>query len=461
MFDSMLTLHAAGTPLTAVTLKDELRRAGQLEYIGGPHHIALCMEDASLEVYLSSYVKIVRDMAVLRELIQKSSSVIGRAFDAKEDVLGLVDEVALEIKSIQERATFAVKRFNAIRLDELRKLQLIRPWFLVEDWIPGDLLTFLAGDSEAFKSFLAKYIGFCVAGGVPFFGRWSVRQSPVLIISEENGIQEDRRRADLIYAGMGLESDEIPLFIASDSAFRFDDDASYGSMRAFVREHGIKLVIVDSFVRVHRAEEKDAGEMNALYQERIKPLEHEGVAIIALHHKRKLPAGAHVSPMASDNDEIRGSGDIRAMASAIVILRRVGEKKDKKVVVRHNKTRGWDPQDPFVFSVQGGTREGAAKFVYEGKPEDVLDRTEACTMAVLELMDERRTMPRKELLAYFKGKFSKKVLDPVLKTLCEKGYPLKYDKVGREVLYHKVSDAAVPENGNGDDNGHGDDGVPF
>jgi replicative DNA helicase len=84
-------------------LTEELRRSDQLELVGGPAALALLVEQGSISAYLNSYASIVRDMAVLRELIQTSSHIIAQAFEAKEDVQTLVDDAERRIFSLAER----------------------------------------------------------------------------------------------------------------------------------------------------------------------------------------------------------------------------------------------------------------------------------------------------------------------------------------------------------------------
>src|SRR5882724_4750385 len=103
MYQAMLTLFDRGAPVDSLTLSEELRRNDQLQFVGGPAAIALLMEEASIAPHLGSYTAIVRDMAVLRELIQTSAHIIGQAFDAKEDVQTLVDDAEKRIFSLAER----------------------------------------------------------------------------------------------------------------------------------------------------------------------------------------------------------------------------------------------------------------------------------------------------------------------------------------------------------------------
>src|SRR5437867_8292600 len=99
----MLRLFDRGEPVDLITLSEELRRTDQLEFVGGAAALALLVEQASVAVHLMAYAQIVRDMAVLRELIQTSTQIITQAFEAKEDVQGLVDDAERRIFSLAER----------------------------------------------------------------------------------------------------------------------------------------------------------------------------------------------------------------------------------------------------------------------------------------------------------------------------------------------------------------------
>jgi replicative DNA helicase len=102
-YQGMLTLFNRSEPVDVLTLTEELRRSDQLEIAGGPAALALLVEQGSISAYLNSYASIVRDMAVLRELIQTSSHIIAQAFEAKEEVQTLVDDAERRIFSLAER----------------------------------------------------------------------------------------------------------------------------------------------------------------------------------------------------------------------------------------------------------------------------------------------------------------------------------------------------------------------
>ena len=103
IYQAMLALFDRGAPVDSLTLSEELRRTDQLQFVGGPAAIALLMEEASIAAHLSAYTGIVRDMAVLRELIQTSTQIITQAFEAKDEVQTLVDDAEKRIFSLAER----------------------------------------------------------------------------------------------------------------------------------------------------------------------------------------------------------------------------------------------------------------------------------------------------------------------------------------------------------------------
>jgi len=103
IYEAMLRLFDRGEPVDLITLSEELRRIAALEAVGGPAALALLVEHASIAAHLTAYGSIVRDMAVLRELIQTSTQIITQAFDAKEDVQSLVDDAERRIFGLAER----------------------------------------------------------------------------------------------------------------------------------------------------------------------------------------------------------------------------------------------------------------------------------------------------------------------------------------------------------------------
>jgi replicative DNA helicase len=103
VYEAMLRLFDRGEPVDLLTLSEELRRADQLQPIGGHAALALFVEQASIAAHLMSYSAIVRDMATLRETISVCTEVIEEAFEAKVDVQTMVDSAERRIFGLAER----------------------------------------------------------------------------------------------------------------------------------------------------------------------------------------------------------------------------------------------------------------------------------------------------------------------------------------------------------------------
>lgn len=80
IFAAMRALAERGDGVSVLTVEAELRELGQLELIGGPAHLALCTEEASIEVHLPRYAALVRREAARRAAIQACTQAITELF---------------------------------------------------------------------------------------------------------------------------------------------------------------------------------------------------------------------------------------------------------------------------------------------------------------------------------------------------------------------------------------------
>ena len=103
MFSAMVSLFERGQPVDALTLQEELRRGDALEEVGGAVAIATMVEEAATAAHLQAYAAIVREKAILRELISVSHGIIQQSFEAQEDVDTLLDQAERLIFQISEK----------------------------------------------------------------------------------------------------------------------------------------------------------------------------------------------------------------------------------------------------------------------------------------------------------------------------------------------------------------------
>src|SRR4029453_11082379 len=84
VYDAMLTLFERRDPIDLVTLTDVLYRRGQLEKIGGNLYLTGLMDEAVTTQNLTYHARLVRDKALLRELINISTHMQASAYRSEE-----------------------------------------------------------------------------------------------------------------------------------------------------------------------------------------------------------------------------------------------------------------------------------------------------------------------------------------------------------------------------------------
>ena len=92
IFDAMLALFERNEPVDLLTISEELRRRSELDEVGGPASLGALVEEAATAAHLLSYGGIVREKAVLRDLIRIATEIIGKSYDGRDDVEKVPDD---------------------------------------------------------------------------------------------------------------------------------------------------------------------------------------------------------------------------------------------------------------------------------------------------------------------------------------------------------------------------------
>jgi replicative DNA helicase len=103
MFGAMLSLFDRNEPVDLLTLSEQLRRQGILEEVGGAAALAGLVEEAATAAHVASYATIVREKALLRDLIRTATEIIGQSYEQRDDVETLLDHAEGRIFQISER----------------------------------------------------------------------------------------------------------------------------------------------------------------------------------------------------------------------------------------------------------------------------------------------------------------------------------------------------------------------
>lgn len=194
-------------------------------------------------------------------------------------------------------------------------------------WIVDGLLEvgdqmLIAGAPKTGKSRMAIQLSLAVATGGEFLGYQAVKPMRVLYFNLE--LREDRFGARIL-AVMG---DEQKAMNIADRFFAVNDFRTvdvlnldtYTELRTIVDEAQPDLVVWDVLARMHKVEEKDAGEMKAVMMA-VRAISGRAASIV-VHHTRKPSQESGGIQNAAD---IRGSGALHGeVDSALVLSRRTG-----------------------------------------------------------------------------------------------------------------------------------------
>ncbi len=100
LYDVLVDMRQEAKPIDLVTVREELLSRRQLEKVGGIEYLADLVEGVPNSANAEYYAKIVRDKAMLRELIAAGTDIVREAFEAREDAGGLVDAAERRIFQI-------------------------------------------------------------------------------------------------------------------------------------------------------------------------------------------------------------------------------------------------------------------------------------------------------------------------------------------------------------------------
>ena len=350
VFDAVSGLCEEGRPCDAVTVAERLDRDGQLDTVGGLAYLAELAENTPSAANIVAYAEIVRERAVLRELIRTSTEIADTAFRPQgRGAFELLDDAERRIFEIAERGRSGRRESVAIRdvlsgvmerIDELSRLD--NP---------------ITGVPTGFQDLDQKTAGLqrgdlIIVAGRPSMGKTAFAMNlveeaairaklPVIVFSMEMPAEQltmrmlsSLGRIDQQKVRTGrLGHDDWPrltsqVALLNDTDIFIVDDSSvtptelHARCRRLKREHGIGLVVIDylQLMFVPGSRENRATEISEISRS-LKALAKElMVPVVACSQlNRRLEERQNKRPVMSD---LRESGAIEQDADLILFIYR-------------------------------------------------------------------------------------------------------------------------------------------
>jgi len=347
VYAAMLRLFERSEPADILTVAEELRREGALEEVGGQATLATLIEEATVATQFGAYANLVREKALLRELIRVTREITEQGFEESDDVQSLLDRAEEMLFRLSERRL----RQSALPIRDILgpAIHHIETLYHKKEDITGlatgfrDLDRLTAGLQRA---------DFVIVAGRPSTGKTafalniaqhaSLRiNQPVLIFSLEMSAAQLVQR--LLCAEARVDSRSVRTgFLQSpdwrrltDAAGRLseaplyiDDSANLSVLeirakaRRLKHEHGLELVVIDYLQLMQgrfRSEnrQQEIAEISRSLKALAKDLDVPVVALSQL--SRAVEARGDGAPRLSD---LRESGALEQDADLIMFLAR-------------------------------------------------------------------------------------------------------------------------------------------
>src|SRR5688572_11544164 len=127
IYRAMVTLSERGDVIDPLTLSEELSRSGDLQASGGKDYIAFLVDAVPTAANIEYHARIVREKALLRRLIETSTSIVSEAFEGRLPAAELLDDAEHKIFQVsQQRGTQGFTRIKELLWPTMERIEALQ-----------------------------------------------------------------------------------------------------------------------------------------------------------------------------------------------------------------------------------------------------------------------------------------------------------------------------------------------
>ena len=323
------------------------------------------------------------------------------------------EQISPRVADPSPKETAMMRKSGDIALHPLSMGDILTHDFGTDEWvveslIPRSGMMILSGSPGDFKTWVTIHIAVCVSRGEQVFGRFKTVRGNVLVIDEEDNLRDLQKRLKLLGA-----KDTDSIHYLSQSSIKVDDEPTRNAILKIVKEKDIKLIIIDSLVRVHHQDENDARGMAKVFGGLQEILKADAAILFTHHHRKQMGFGPN-----NPGQSMRGSSDILAAVDCHVTIEKKKDEKDR-LVLRQTKLRQAEALPPFEVNILK-SESGPAGFEYAGGHDEKKKKAEEVSEAVITVLAEG-TKSRMELQEALGNDFGKTAIDNGIRMAEEAG----------------------------------------
>ena len=279
-----------------------------------------------------------------------------------------------------------------VRAADLDEPDPARRWLIENLWARAGV-GIIGGAPKCCKSWLGLDLAVSVASGTPCLDTFHVQEpGGALVYMAEDAAPVVKERLFGLCRHRGLDLAALPIGVFTAPSLRLDLPHDQHRLRETVQRHAPRLLLLDPFVRLHRINENQAGDVAALLGYLRELQRAHDLAVAVVHHARK-----NGSP-ATGGQSLRGSGDFFAWVDTALSLRR--HRQNLLLSVEHRASAAPEPSTLALV----GTELDMHLSIVAGEPHDAHENPTATAnidAAILDALDhvDDQGLPRASLRA--------------------------------------------------------------
>ena len=352
IYASIKELFESSEPVDILTVTNNLRKNGKLDFVGGAYYIASLTARVNSSANIEYHARILTEMAIKRELIRISSEIQKDAFEDSTDVFELLDRAEQSLFDVSE--TNIRKNFDNMRSlmnDAIKELEYkknqkdgltgVPSGFtaldrLTSGWQKSDLVIIAARPGMGKTALVLSALRNAAVEFERPVAIFSLEMSAVQLVNRlisaeaelesdkiKKGTLEDYEWEQLVYKTAKLT--EAPIFIDDTPALSILELRA--KARRLVSQHQVQLIIVDylQLMTGDRSKNSNSGNREqeiASISRALKNIAKElSVPVIAISQLSRAveTRGGDKRPLLSD---LRESGSIEQDADMVLFLYR-------------------------------------------------------------------------------------------------------------------------------------------
>jgi hypothetical protein len=241
-------------------------------------------------------------------------------------------------------------------------------WLIQTLW-PRAGVGIIGGAPKCGKSWLGLDLAVSVAGGTPCLDTFPVADpGGVLVYMAEDAAPVVKERLAGICRHRSLDLAALPIGVITAPSVRLDLPRDQHRLHETVRRHAPRLLLLDPFVRLHRINENQAGDVSAVLGYLRELQRAHNLAVVVVHHARKNGG-------TTGGQSLRGSSDFFAWVDTALSLRR-----HRQQLLLSAEHRAASAPEPVALALVGTDRDMHLAIVPDDHRGE--DRTAAATTDV-------------------------------------------------------------------------------